>query len=185
MGPDRLLDVARVAKPHGLAGEVVVDLWSDQPARLAVGATLHSDVGPLVVAAVRPHQGRCLVTFEGVADRSAAEGLRGVVLRAEPLDVPGALWVHELVGAAVVSVDGTELGTVAAVEPNPASDLLVLAGGGLVPLRFVVDHQPGERVTVEVPEGLLEETGREGSAAGAGSGPPPPEEPGPGHPGGG
>ena len=44
----------------------------------------------------------------------------------------------------------------AAVEANPASDLLVLAGGGLVPLRFVVDHQAGVRVAVDVPDGLLD-----------------------------
>jgi len=45
------------------------------------------------------------------------------------------------------------------VEPNPASDLLVLTGGGLIPLRFVIDHQAGVRVTVDVPEGLLDTAG--------------------------
>ncbi len=42
------------------------------------------------------------------------------------------------------------------VEANPASDLLVLDGGGLIPLRFVVGSSPGERVTVDVPDGLLD-----------------------------
>jgi hypothetical protein len=55
---------------------------------------------------------------------------------------------------------------VEAVEPNPASDLLVLAGGGLVPLRFVVAHEPGVSVTVDVPEGLLETGDDAGSDAG-------------------
>ena len=50
---------------------------------------------------------------------------------------------------------GRSLGHVTAVEANPASDLLVLEGGGLVPLRFVVDHGP-DRVVVDVPDGLLE-----------------------------
>jgi hypothetical protein len=45
---------------------------------------------------------------------------------------------------------------VTAVEANPASDLLVLDGGGLVPLCFVVDHVPGSRVVVRVPDGLLD-----------------------------
>ncbi len=48
------------------------------------------------------------------------------------------------------------LGTVESVEANPASDLLVLDGGALIPLRFVVEHEPGVRVTVEVPDGLLD-----------------------------
>ena len=78
------------------------------------------------------------------------------MLRAEPIDDPDTLWVHELVGADVVAVDGRRLGRVAAVEANPASDLLVLDGGGLIPLRFVTDHRAGETVTVDVPDGLLD-----------------------------
>jgi 16S rRNA processing protein RimM len=65
------------------------------------------------------------------------------------------LWVHELLGARVVEVDGTERGTVASVEANPASDLLVLDTGALVPLRFVVEHTK-DRVVVDTPEGLFE-----------------------------
>ena len=66
------------------------------------------------------------------------------------------LWVHELVGAEVVAADGRVLGTVAAVEANPASDLLVLEGGGLIPLRFVTGHRARVRVTVDIPDGLLD-----------------------------
>ena len=117
---------------------------------------LATERGPLVVEDSRPHQGRYLVRFEGVLDRQGAEALRGVVLRATAVEVPGVLWVHELVGAEVVTVEGRVLGTVAAVEANPASDLLVLDGGGLVPLRFVTGHQAGQRVTVDVPEGLVD-----------------------------
>ena len=51
---------------------------------------------------------------------------------------------------------GTRLGTVVSVEANPASDLLVLDGGALIPLRFVVGSVPGRRVTVELPDGLLD-----------------------------
>ncbi len=97
-----------------------------------------------------------MVAFAGVDDRNAAEGLRGLVLRAEPLEEEGALWVHELIGAEVVGVDGRSHGLVEAVEANPASDLLVLSGERLVPLVFVVDHQPG-RVVIDPPAGLLDE----------------------------
>ena len=101
--------------------------------------------------------GRYLVSFEGVDDRAAAEALRGVELFAEPIEVPGTLWVHELVGATVRDPAGTELGTVEAVEANPASDLLVLDSGGLIPLRFVTAHDPAAGVVdVDIPEGLLD-----------------------------
>jgi len=153
---ERLLAVGKIVKPHGLSGEVVVERWTDLDERLAPGSSLVAGNGTLVVLASRPHQGRWLVYFEGVVDREAAERLRGTVLEAEAVPVPGAWWVHELVGVEVTDTSGTVLGTVAAVEANPASDLLVLASGGLIPLRFVVDHQPGRRVTVDIPAGLLE-----------------------------
>jgi 16S rRNA processing protein RimM len=133
-----------------------VELWTDRTERLRCGATLVSDVGELQVAAARAHQGRFLVRFEGVADRMGAETLRGLELRATPLHVEGALWVHELVGARVVTAAGLDVGTVVALEPNPASDLLVLEGGALVPLRFVTALEPGVRVTVDVPDGLFD-----------------------------
>jgi len=152
-----LLEVGRVTRAHGLGGEVAVELWSDLTARLDPGAELSLGDGTvLVVRASRPHQGRHLVAFEGVADRGAADGLRGEVLLAPPGELPGALWVHELVGAEVVATDGRHLGKVEAVESNPASDLLVLTDGHLVPLRFVVGHDPGRSVTVDIPDGLLE-----------------------------
>jgi 16S rRNA processing protein RimM len=155
MTPD-LLEVGRIAKAHGLRGEVVVELWSDFPDRLDPRAALSTDEGTLVVTSSRPHQGRYIVAFEGFMSREAAEGLQGLVLRAEPREVPGALWIHDLVGAAVVLVDETPVGVVAAVEANPASDLLVLEDGRLIPLRFVTSHEPGVRIVIDPPAGLLE-----------------------------
>ena len=143
-----------MAKAHGLRGEVIVALSTNRPERVAVGATLHTDDGPLTVRTSRPHQHRHIVHFEGVDTREAAEALHGTVLRAEPLDDPDALWVHDLVGSVVVDQHGTDHGPVTAVEVNPASDLLVLEDGGLVPLTFVVEHADG-RITVDVPDGLL------------------------------
>ena len=155
-----MLTVGRVAKAHGLTGEVVVDLWTDQTQRLEPGTSLVSPRGELRVASSRPMGGgrdRYLVRFESVGDRAAAEALRGIELSAEPLEVPGTLWVHELVGAVVRDAAGTELGRVAAVESNPASDLLVLESGGLIPAHFVTGHDPsGHTVDVDIPDGLLE-----------------------------
>jgi 16S rRNA processing protein RimM len=149
------LEVGRVGRAHGMRGEVAVTLTTDRVERVAAGAVLWAGERRLEVRSSRPHQGRHLVTFDGVVDRTAAEELRGVVLTAEPLDDPAVLWVHELVGAEVVAPDGTRLGVVAAVEANPASDLLVLDGGGLVPLTFLVSADEG-RVVVDPPAGLLD-----------------------------
>jgi 16S rRNA processing protein RimM len=150
-----LLEVGRITRTHGVRGEVVVVLTTDRLERLAPGATLHSDAGELVVAAARPHRDRWIVAFEGRRDREAAELLRGLVLRAEPLDDPDELWVHELVGATVATPSGTRLGTCVAVVANPAADLLELEGGALIPVVFVVDRGPGW-VTVDPPEGLFD-----------------------------
>ena len=79
-------------------------------------------------------------------------------LEAAPLnDVDGVLWVHELVGATVRDGSGTALGVVASVEANPASDLMVLESGGLIPVRFVTAHDAaGRTVDVDIPDGLLD-----------------------------
>jgi 16S rRNA processing protein RimM len=150
-----LLEVGRIVKPHGLRGEVIVHLVTDRVERLAPGVTLHSPAGPLRVEHSRPHQRRWIVAFEGVSDRTGAESLHGLVLEAAPLEDPDALWVHELIGSEVRDKLGAVLGRVVAVEANPASDLLVLDGGGLIPLRFVVNHEAG-LIVVEIPPGLLE-----------------------------
>ena len=152
-----LLEVGRVVKPHGVRGEVVVDLVSNRPEqRLAQGSVLESDRGRLEVVGSRPHQHRWIVAFAGVADRNQAESLRGAVLSAPAIDDDDALWVHELVGAQVVDTGGQSFGAVEAVEANPASDLLVLAGGHLVPLVFVVERRVGGTVVIDPPPGLFD-----------------------------
>jgi 16S rRNA processing protein RimM len=150
-----MLDVARVVKPHGLKGEVVVELLTNRPERMAAGNVLHSDRGDLTIVWVSPFKHRWIVQFEGVEGHTAADSLRGLVLQAEPLEDPDALWVHELIGSEVLDTVGTVLGTVASVEANPASDLLVLEDGGLIPLTFVTKTEPG-RITVDPPPGLLD-----------------------------
>jgi 16S rRNA processing protein RimM len=153
------LEVGRIGRPHGVHGEVAVTFTTNRPERHAAGAVLRAGDRALVVTSARPHQGRWLLRFEGVDDRTAAEALRGVVLRAPALDADvlddGEYWVHELVGARVVSVDGRALGTVTAVEANPAHDQLVVDDGALVPMVFVTEHRDGE-VIVDVPDGLFD-----------------------------
>jgi 16S rRNA processing protein RimM len=162
--------VARVGRPHGVRGEVSVEVRTDAPdERLFAGAVLvtdPADAGPLTVESARHHNGRVLLTFEEVPDRTAAEGLRGVLLLA---DVSGdgeqdAWHTHELVGLRVVTIDGDDVGRVADVRPMPAQDLLVveLASGAQRLVPFVTALVPevdvaGGRVVVDPPGGLLDD----------------------------
>jgi 16S rRNA processing protein RimM len=167
-----LVEVGRITRPHGLRGEVVVELITDRDERMQPGAELHSDAGTLVVASARPQHGahsqpsgattgrqsrtRWVVLFEDHVSREAAERLRGLTLRAEPIDDPDELWAHDLVGAEVVLQDtGKPVGTCVAVVANPAADLLELDTGSLIPVVFVTDHTTG-RVVVDPPEGLFD-----------------------------
>jgi 16S rRNA processing protein RimM len=133
---------------------VYVDLTTDRTDRLDRGARLWARDQELVVEAARPSNRRWLVTFEGF-DRSRAERFTGAELLAEPIEDPDVLWVHDLIGARVVELDGTDRGRCVAVVDNPAADLLELESGALVPVRFVVTAADGV-VTVDVPEGLFE-----------------------------
>jgi 16S rRNA processing protein RimM len=150
------LDVGRIGKAHGLKGQVLVDLWTDRVERLSPGTVLTTERGPLTVVASQRHQDRFLVLFGGTNDRDKAEALRGLVLAAEPLDDDDVIWIHELYEAEVYDQTGTLRGKVVDVEANPASDLLVLDTGALIPLTFVTELDPNVRVDVDVPEGLFE-----------------------------
>lgn len=158
-----MLEVGQIMRPHGLKGEVVVRLVTNRVDRLDVGSVLATKVvanrevpAQLEVVASRPFQNRHLVVFRGATTREDAESLRGVMLFAEPgEDASEELYVHELIGKHVVDQHGIDRGMVSALEANPASDLLVLPGGALVPLRFV--HDVDERtIHVDVPDGLFE-----------------------------
>ena len=151
----QLLEVGRISRSHGLRGEVVVLLTTDRDERLAPGSRLSTDRGELVVRTARPHQDRWIVAFEGHTTRDRADELRGLTLRAEAVDDPSELWAHDLVGSDVVTVGGDAVGRCTAVVANPAADLIELDSGALVPVVFVVDHQPG-RVTIDPPDGLFD-----------------------------
>ena len=169
--PERLV-VGRVLRPHGIKGELSVDVLSDAPERFAAGAELGvgDPDGPeplrtAVVAASRRHQGRLLLWLEGVGDRDAADRYRGAwlsipVAEARPLEA-GEFWPHQLVGLAVVDRQGRERGRVADVVPGAAHDLLAveLPGGAsaLVPAvaALVTVELDAGRVLVDAVPGLL------------------------------
>src|SRR5436190_16917078 len=117
-----LLVVGRVGKPHGIDGAVYVSLTTDRTERLEPGSRLATDRGEYVVKSARRHNERWIVVFEGITDRDAAAGLTNLDLRAEPIDVSDAVWVHDLIGSAVREKDGTARGICVGVIANPADD---------------------------------------------------------------
>jgi 16S rRNA processing protein RimM len=134
------LVVGRIGKPHGIRGEVTVDVRTDEPEhRFADGATLRavppqgsaSTLRSLTVARSRWHQAVLLVSFEEIRDRSSAEAARGVVLHVDvPADAapedPEEFYDHQLVGLAAVDLHGSHLGEVTAVAHGSAQDLLTV-----------------------------------------------------------
>ncbi|MFT4774140.1 MAG: 16S rRNA processing protein RimM [Ilumatobacter sp.] len=154
--PDGFLEVGHVRRAHGLRGDVFVQLVTDRTERLDVGSTLATAKGDLVVGASKllPN-GRWVVKFDQIADRTAAETWSNVAVHAAPISDADALWFHDLIGSKVVEVDGTEHGTCSNVLTNPASDILELDTGHLVPSTFIVSRVDGV-VTVDTPDGLFD-----------------------------
>lgn len=157
-----MLEVGRIGRAHGVRGELYLDLLTDRTERLDVGARLFAGTDWLTVAAARRAGERYLVSFEEITDRTAAERFVGRTVSAEPLppraDDDG-MYVHHLIGALVVGVDGHEYGRCTGVLANPAHDILELEGGGLVPVVFVQRVEgagDARRITIDPPEGLFD-----------------------------
>jgi 16S rRNA processing protein RimM len=167
--------VGRIGKPHGIRGEVTLDVRSDEPdRRFAPGAVLRAQAPAgsafphraLTVATTRWHQQTLLVTFDELGDRNAAEGARNVVLHAdvpadEQPDDPDEFYDHQLVGLAVHDVDGTLLGEVTGLV-HGAQDLLAVKAvdGRATLVPFVAALVPevdvaGGRVVVADRPGLV------------------------------
>ncbi|WP_019876432.1 ribosome maturation factor RimM [Sporichthya polymorpha] len=165
------LVVGRIGRPHGVRGELTVEVRTDSPERrFAPGSSLLTDpesAGPLKVTGARWHSGRLLLTFAGVGDRTEAGRLRNVRLVVEipddetPED-PEDFYDHQLVGLGVVDDAGTDLGTVTEVLHLPSQELLAVRtpDGREVLVPFVLEIVPevdlaAKRVRVTPPPGLF------------------------------
>jgi 16S rRNA processing protein RimM len=166
--------VGRVAKAHGVTGELAVEVRTDEPSsRFAVDATVIAQLRdqtrrPLTVSAARPHSGRLLVRFAEVDTRDAAETLRGALLLVDaanlpPPDDPDEFYDHQLEGLGAVLGDGTPVGSVREVMHGPGGELLVLErpDGAEVLVPFVRAIVPevdvaARRIVIDPPEGLLD-----------------------------
>lgn len=170
--------VGRVLRPHGVRGEVVVEVASDNPERFAPGAELllmapgeAGEAAPeaarrrLTIDTVRPHRGVLLIRFEGIGDRDEADELRGeLAVPASTVPAPPeGTWYHfQLLGCRVSDRAAGELGEVVDLVEDGGGLLLVVEGEGRrVPVPFVarflvrVDVAARE-IEVDLPEGLIE-----------------------------
>jgi 16S rRNA processing protein RimM len=168
------LVVGRISRPHGVRGELAVDVRTDDPElRLSAGAVLATEpaaAGPLTILRSRWHSGRLLVSFNGIEDRNVADQLRGVLLlvdsaELEDVDDPDDFRDHQLIGLAVIDQQGEHVGEVADVL-HYGQDLLVVAGrgkraGAEIMIPFVsaivpeVDLAAGQ-LHIDPPPGLLD-----------------------------
>lgn len=169
------LRVGRLTKAHGLKGAIKLELYTDDPERRFVPGAEFSlqvpDSSPwhgkhLTLRELRWYNGHPVGFFEGVDDRTAAEGLVKAILWVEHVDEESpesdAWYDHQLVGLAVLR-DGERIGEVTHVDHLPAQDLLIVKSRGReVMVPFVsaivpeVDIEAGT-LTVTPPPGLFEE----------------------------
>lgn len=168
---DTLIAVGRIVRPHGIRGQVVVASETDfgnerfRPGAVMSIATAEGS-RELHVSSSRPHDGRWIVGFEGVATMNEAEALRGAELRVTP-DSLHALdqtrfYVHDLVGCDVRTTGGESVGRVDRVELGTGTPLLVVLGRRgevLVPLAETICRRvdvEAKEIEIDPPEGLLD-----------------------------
>jgi len=163
--------VGRIGRPHGVRGDVSIDVRTDEPdQRFAVGQSLIAGDPAsrnLTVTAMRWHSGRLLVTFDSITDRTMADSVRGSILEAtiDPSELPSGqdeYFDRQLEGLRAVTLDGVQLGKIDAVLHLPAQDVLSIKAEDdteiLIPFLelFVpeVDLAAGT-LTVSPPPGLI------------------------------
>ncbi|EHJ49347.1 16S rRNA processing protein RimM [Solidesulfovibrio carbinoliphilus subsp. oakridgensis] len=178
MAADKYIIVGDVGRPHGIRGELGINSHADSPSYFARGALLRlsppADPGrgkDYVVRAARPHQGRILVTLDGVSDRNAAEALRGLavcvpVSKLDPPD-PGEVFLHELLGLRVrlagAQPADPDLGVLEDVRDSGGAELWIIRDAKGREILFpaadelVPDLDLEARIAViDPPPGLLE-----------------------------
>lgn len=164
--------VGRIGRPHGIRGEVTVEVRTDEPESCFApdcSLLVNGSEKTLLVARSHWHSGRLLVSFEGVLDRNQAESLRGLLLEIERSedavpDDPEEFYDHSLIGCTVTLVGGGVVGTVREVLHLPGQDVLAvtLTDGREALVPFVLAIVPevdiaARSVVIDPPPGLLDE----------------------------
>jgi 16S rRNA processing protein RimM len=168
MGEARIA-MAAVGAPHGVRGEVRLNVFAEDPSVLAKLGPYRTDDGrEVTIRSVRVQGGRLIARLDGVEDRDAAAALTGATLTLDraalpPIAEEETFYHADLIGLAAELADGTALGRVTAVPDFGAGDLLEITleegGQALVPFTkaivLEVDLAAG-RLCIDPPEGLLD-----------------------------
>lgn len=162
--------VGEIVKAHGLRGEVIISAHTQNQDRFAPGATLRvgrtaDDIVEFEVVAVRSHQDRLIVSLEGIADRNAAEALRGRLIFIASDELPeleeGLWWEKDILGMSAVDQDGTALGVVTEVIVREVQDLWKIDTGRTevfvpaVPGIVVSVDLENRTIVIDPPKGLF------------------------------
>lgn len=131
-GEPEFLVVGKLGKPHGIHGEIVMDVYTDFPERLEVGVVVY--IGPqhkpIQIARRRPHPRGLMLSFEGFQSREAVADLRNLLVQVPTADRPalpdGEYYQHQLLGLQVIDEGGLELGLVTAIIETGANDVFVV-----------------------------------------------------------
>jgi 16S rRNA processing protein RimM len=128
--------LGQIAGVHGIRGHVLVRTYTAEPSGIANYGPLENKAAnrTFKLKIIRTTDKGVVAAIDGIADRTAAEGLRGTdlyVLRSQlPAAAVGEYYHHDLIGLKAVSTDGTQLGTVIAVQNYGAGDLLEVQNVG-------------------------------------------------------
>lgn len=181
MSTDKKVCLGVIAGAHGVRGQVRVKFFTEEPEGIAAYGPVETKDGSrsFGIAFKGVTKGLALCTLEGVTDRDEAEALRGTELYVsrerlpEPDEDEEGWYYADLVGLAVVGVDGTGYGKVAAIQNFGAGDLLEISpegGGATVLMPFTRDNAPdvdieGGRIVIDPPAGTFGDDEEEEEAA--------------------
>jgi 16S rRNA processing protein RimM len=165
-GEPSFLAVARVRRPFGVRGQLLLESLTEFPQRLLQAETVYlgEEHRRETVAAVRQHVQDYVIALEGIADRDLAEQLRGQILYMRFDDLPplpsGTFYLHQVEGLSVVTESGELLGTIREILKTGANDVYVVRGekGEIllpaIPQVVVAVHLDAGTMVVRLMDGL-------------------------------
>ncbi|MCD4549307.1 ribosome maturation factor RimM [Schaalia sp. lx-260] len=171
------MTAARIGPPHGLRGEVFLEIRTDDADIVVIGATFttdHTQWPTLTIESLRRSKNRVIAAFHEILTREDAEKVRGTALLIEEHAEENAWYPHQLKGLKAVNTHGQELGTVTGIHTGAAQDLLLVrTGRGTVMVPFVKQLVPtidleAEQIIIDPPGGLFDDEVIDGPDGGNG-----------------
>lgn len=171
MSENKRICLGKITDAHGIRGEIRVRAYTEAPEDIGAYGPLEDEAGNrrFSLSKVRLVKGGVIARLDGIKDRTQAEALKGTELYVDRAKLPeqeDGVWYHtDLIGLAVLDMEGTALGEVVSVQNYGAGDLLEIRPadrGSTLFVPFTEDVVPvvdvaGGSLSINPPEGLLEE----------------------------